>query len=391
MNSSLHLSIAASTHPAQNSASGVLAFLDSVGSIRTISPIGPAALIFTQGDPANELFHVQEGTVRKSVLSRDGREVVVAVLGPGDFFGEECIAGQPFRIATASALTEGALLAVEKEQMFRMLHRYAQLTDWFLSQTLARLTRIEDDLADLRSNPGEKRLARTLLLLARYGKKDEDRRILPRLSQTMLAEMVGTTRSRVNFFMNRFKRQGLIDYDDDSLTINHALRRIVDEDEAFGPHWAACLVNHDRPHLGRPPVDRQKSLGKAPLDRRDQDECLPPLLTAASASIVQEELVPNDGCGFSLHRPCDLHGPGAQFPHRRQMDQSDDIEVAGCCAEPRRTRARGRPRRHESERLSRRPWPLWLQSRRTVAPRSMLGGDRASNEAYDGPKGFSIA
>ncbi len=165
--------------------------------------------------------------------------------GPGDFFGEECLAGQPFRIATASALTEGALLAVEKEQMLRLLHRSASLTDWFLSQTFARLTRIEDDLADLRSNPGEKRLARTLLLLARYGKKDEDQRILPRLSQTMLAEMVGTTRSRVNFFMNKFKRQGLIDYDDGSLIINRGLRRVVDEDVCVCSAPRAAAVHRE--------------------------------------------------------------------------------------------------------------------------------------------------
>src|SRR6185369_7253607 len=158
-------------------------------------------------------------------------EAVIAVLGPGDFFGEECLAGKPLRISTACALTDVTLLVIEKQEMFRMLHRYAPLADWFLSHTLARLTRIEDDLADQRCNPSEKRLARTLLLLARYGKNGEKQRVLPTLSQTMLAEMVGTTRSRVNFFLNKFKKQGFIDYDDNVLTINDTLRHVVQEAE----------------------------------------------------------------------------------------------------------------------------------------------------------------
>jgi CRP-like cAMP-binding protein len=232
MNSSLQWSVAAPTPTAQ-APFDFPAFLDSVGTIRTIAPDGPSGLIFAQGDPATEVLHIQEGTVKKSVLSRDGKEAVVAILGPGDIFGEECLAGQPLRLSTACALTEGTLFVIEKQEMFRMLHRYAPLVDWFLSHTLARLNRIEDDLADQRCNPTEKRLARTLLLLARYGKKDDHQRILPKLSQTMLAEMVGTTRSRVNFFMNKFKRQGFIDYDEAGLTIKRALSRVVQENEPY--------------------------------------------------------------------------------------------------------------------------------------------------------------
>jgi CRP/FNR family cyclic AMP-dependent transcriptional regulator len=232
MNRSLHLPAAAPARPPQDPSFDLPSFLDSVGTIRTVCPDGSSAVIFSQGDPATEVLHIQEGTVTKSVLSREGKEAVVAILGPGDFFGEECLAGQPLRMSTACALTEGTLLVIEKQEMFRMLHGNAPLVDWFLSHTLARLNRIEDDLADQRCNLTEKRLARTLLLLARYGKKEDQQRVLPKLSQTMLAEMVGTTRSRINFFMNKFKRQGLIDYDDAGLTINRSLLRVVDENES---------------------------------------------------------------------------------------------------------------------------------------------------------------
>jgi CRP/FNR family transcriptional regulator, cyclic AMP receptor protein len=230
MSSPLHSSREASASQTDHEGPNIPAFFDAVGTIRSIFPSGPSALIYSQGDPAHDVFHVQEGTVKKSVLSRDGREAVVAVLGPGDFFGEECLAGQPLRMATASALTEGTLLVIEKREMFRLLHGSAPIADWFLSHTLARLRRIEDDLADQRCNPGEKRLARALLLLARYGKNGEQQRVLPKLSQTMLAEMVGTTRSRVNFFLNKFKRQGFINYADGNLTVTNSLHRVVDEE-----------------------------------------------------------------------------------------------------------------------------------------------------------------
>jgi len=210
----------------------VPAFLDAVGTVRRMSPEPSKAVIYSQGDPADQVFHIQHGTVKKSVLSRDGRDTVIAVLGPGDFLGEECLAGQQLRTATASSLTEGSLLVIEKQEMLRLLHGHAPIADWFLSHTLARLTRIEDDLADQRCNLTEKRLARTLLLLARYGQHGESQWTLPTLSQTMLAEMVGTTRSRVNFFLNKFKRQGFIAYDDNFLTINRTLQHVVWENES---------------------------------------------------------------------------------------------------------------------------------------------------------------
>jgi CRP-like cAMP-binding protein len=220
--------------PAAPSADAASAFLQPIGRIRAFSPEGSAAIIFAQGDPAAEVYLLRSGTVRKSVLARDGREMVVDILGPGDFFGEECLAGRPFRVATACALSDGRALAVRKDQMLRLLHRSAPLADWFLSQTLARLTRIEDDLADQRTNSSEKRLARILLSLARHGRTDEEHCIVPRLSQSMLAEMVGTTRSRVNVFMNKFKREGLIEYGEATLTIKRALRRVVDAEREVG-------------------------------------------------------------------------------------------------------------------------------------------------------------
>jgi len=226
----ISLPVATPTGFSQDATPALPAFLHSVGRIRAISPDGSSGLIFAQGDPAIELLHIQSGTVKKSVLSRDGREALVAVLGPGDFFGEECLAGHSLRMSTASALTDVTLLAIEKHEMLQMLHRNPPLADWFLSHTLARLNRIEDDLADQRCNPTEKRLARTLLLLARYGRKEEQQHVLPKLSQTMLGEMVGTTRSRINFFMNKFKRQGFIEYDDEQLTIKNELRRVVHHD-----------------------------------------------------------------------------------------------------------------------------------------------------------------
>jgi CRP/FNR family cyclic AMP-dependent transcriptional regulator len=220
--------------PAPMCSDAAFAFLQPVGTLRPFSPDGGGSVIFAQGDPATEVYHLRSGTVRKSVLARDGREVIVDILGPGDFFGEECLAGRSFRASTACALSEGTVLVVKKDQMVHLLHRCAPLADWFLSRTLARLTRIEDDLADQRTNPSEKRLARILLSLARHGRKDEEHCVLPILSQATLAAMVGTTRSRVNVFMNRFKRQGLVDYNECTLTIKRGLRRIVEEEGEVG-------------------------------------------------------------------------------------------------------------------------------------------------------------
>jgi CRP/FNR family transcriptional regulator, cyclic AMP receptor protein len=201
------------------------AFLDSAGIARSIQKYARSAVIFSQGDPATDVLYIQNGSVKLSVLSRTGKEAVIAVLGKGDFFGEGCLAGQPRRIATASAMSASTVLVIEKAQMLEMLHTQTALAERFLAHMLARNIRVEEDLVDHLFNSSEKRLARMLLLLARYGKADRPLRI-PKMSQETLAEMVGTTRSRVNFFMNKFRDLGFIEYDGD-ITVNSSLLTVV--------------------------------------------------------------------------------------------------------------------------------------------------------------------
>jgi len=203
------------------------AFLSSPGVDKRRADYAAATAIFAQGDPADTVLYIQQGSVKLSVLSQAGKEAVVGVLGPGDFFGEGALAGQPVRLATATAMTASQILVVPKRQMIRLLHQQHALSDRFIAHMLARNTRLEEDLVDQLFNASEKRLARTLLLLARYGKPDGPRRVLPRISQEVLAEMVGTTRSRVNFFMNKFRRLGFIDYNGASLKVHHALLSVV--------------------------------------------------------------------------------------------------------------------------------------------------------------------
>jgi CRP/FNR family cyclic AMP-dependent transcriptional regulator len=187
---------------------------------------GPAATIFAQGDPATSVMYIERGAVRLSVLSHAGKEAVVALLDADHFFGEGCLAGQSQRMATATAMAPCTILAVEKQEMVRQLHAHPSFADRFLSHMLTRNIRIEEDLIDHLFNSSEKRLARTLLLLARYGEHQPSHRALPRVSQELLAEMVGTTRSRVNFFMNKFRKLGFIDYNG-GLKINDSLLRVV--------------------------------------------------------------------------------------------------------------------------------------------------------------------
>jgi CRP-like cAMP-binding protein len=182
--------------------------------------------IFTQGDPAISVMYVAHGTVRLSVLSHAGKEAVIAVLEDNHFFGEGCLVGQPHRMATASAMAASTIVIVEKPEMVRQLHARPGLADLFLTHMLARNIRIEEDLIDQLFNSSEKRLARTLLLLARYGEPEASHRTLPRVSQETLAEMVGTTRSRVNFFMNKFRKLGFIEYNG-GLKINNSLLSVV--------------------------------------------------------------------------------------------------------------------------------------------------------------------
>jgi CRP/FNR family transcriptional regulator, cyclic AMP receptor protein len=201
-------------------------FLDSVGIARKMVKYRRAEVIFTQGDPCEHVLYIQKGGVKLSVLSKAGREAVVAMLGPGEFFGEGCLAGQPVRMGSATATTDSTILLVDKDQMVRLLHKQHALSDRFIAHMLARNIRIEEDLIDQLFNSSEKRLARTLLLLARYGKQDSPVRAVPKISQETLAEMVGTTRSRVNFFMKKFQRLGFIDYKD-GLKVNNALLTVV--------------------------------------------------------------------------------------------------------------------------------------------------------------------
>ena len=198
-------------------------FLDSAGIKRRITKFARSAVVFSQGDPATDVFYVQLGSIKLSVLSRTGKEAVVAILGPGDFFGEGCLAGQPRRMATASVLSASTVLVIEKPQM---LHKEPDLADRFLTHMLARNIRIEEDLIDQLFNSSEKRLARALLLLARYGKEDQPLP-LPKLSQETFAEMVGTTRSRVNFFMNKFRDLGFIEYNGGDIKVNSSLLTVV--------------------------------------------------------------------------------------------------------------------------------------------------------------------
>jgi CRP/FNR family transcriptional regulator, cyclic AMP receptor protein len=204
----------------------VRAFLASTGVPRRVGRFVRDAVVFAQGAQANNVFYIQEGGVKLSVLSSAGREAVVAMLGPGDFFGEGCLAGQPRRMGTATAMAATTVLRLPKRDMMRTLHEHPEFSDRFIAHMLVRNIRIEEDLVDQLFNSSEKRLARTLLLLARYGKEDTIHRVLPKLSQETLAEMVGTTRSRVNFFMNKFRKLGFIEYNG-GLKINSSLLSIV--------------------------------------------------------------------------------------------------------------------------------------------------------------------
>ena len=188
------------------------AFLESAGVARTIVDYRRSQKLYSQGDIASTVMYIQKGGVKLSVVSETGKEAVVALLGPGDFFGEGCLAGVPFRMGTATAITPTTVLVIEKKEMIRVLHEEHKLSDRFIAYLLTRNIRVEEDLVDQLFNSIEKRLARALLLLARYGKQDQPQKMLPKVSQETLAEMVGTTRSRINMFMNKFRKLGFIHY-----------------------------------------------------------------------------------------------------------------------------------------------------------------------------------
>jgi CRP/FNR family cyclic AMP-dependent transcriptional regulator len=204
----------------------VHSFLDSAGVRRKISEFRRKETILAQGDASKNVMYIQRGGVKLTVVNETGKEAVVAILGPGDFLGEGCLAGQTICMATATAMTSSTVLVIEKNEMLRLLHKEHGLSDRFISYMLARNIRVQEDLIDQLFNSSEKRLARTLLLLARLGRESQPQKILPRVSQEMLAEMIGTTRSRVNFFMNKFRKLGFITYDAE-IHINSSLLSVV--------------------------------------------------------------------------------------------------------------------------------------------------------------------
>jgi len=202
------------------------AYFASVGVARKVVEYRKSEKAYSQGDPATHVLYIQQGGVKLSVVNPVGKEAVVAVLGPGDFFGEGCLASLSVRRETAAALTPATVLAIQKNEMIRALHAKRAFSDRFISYMLSRNIHIEEDLIDQLFNSSEKRLARTLLQLTRYGRQEEPQKMLPNVSQEMLGKMIGTTRARVNFFMTKFRKLGFIGYDG-GLHINPSLLNVV--------------------------------------------------------------------------------------------------------------------------------------------------------------------
>jgi CRP-like cAMP-binding protein len=203
-----------------------LVFLATVGLNRTITQCPPDHKIFSQGNPSDAVFYIQKGRVKLTIISEQGKEAVIAILGAGDFLGEACLMGQVLRVASATAIVPSAILRIEKGEMLRVLQKERALSGLFIAHLLSRNLRIEEDLVDQLFNSTEKRLARTLLLLARYGKEGKPETVVPEIDQETLAEMIGVTRERVNFFMNKFRKLGFIDYNGE-LHIHSSLLNIV--------------------------------------------------------------------------------------------------------------------------------------------------------------------
>jgi CRP/FNR family transcriptional regulator, cyclic AMP receptor protein len=201
-------------------------FLTKVGEGRTIADYRKNQKVFSQGDPADSIFYIQNGKVKLTVISKQGKEAVVGILGTADFFGEGCLAGQPLRMATATAMSACSIARLEKRSTVRVLHDEPTFSELFLTYLLARNIRLEEDLVDQLFNSSEKRLARVLLLLANFGKEGKPEPVIAKISQETLAEIIGTTRSRVSYFMNKFRRLGLIDYNG-GLQVHSSLLNIV--------------------------------------------------------------------------------------------------------------------------------------------------------------------
>lgn len=201
-------------------------FLATIGEGRKIVAFPKEQAIFAQGDPTDAVFYIQKGKVKLTVVSKTGKEATIGILGDGDFFGEGSLAGQPLRMGSATAMTNCTVLRIEKKAMMHALHREHAFSDMFVAYLLARNIRYEEDLVDQLFNSSEKRLARVLLLLAHFGKEGTPETVVPKISQETLAEMVGTTRSRVSFFMNRFRRLGFIRYNG-GLQVHSSLLHVV--------------------------------------------------------------------------------------------------------------------------------------------------------------------
>jgi CRP/FNR family cyclic AMP-dependent transcriptional regulator len=201
-------------------------FLAKIGGDRTTTFYRPNQTVFAQGDPADSVFYIEKGKVQVSVLSKRGKEAVLAILGPGDFFGEGALNGQPQRMASVATMTECSIVRLERAAMLQALHDEPRFSDLFISYLLHRSARAEEDMIDQLFNSSEKRLARILLLLANFGKEGKPEPVIPRISQETLAEMVGTTRSRVSSFMNKFRRLGLIEYNGE-LSVHTSLLNVV--------------------------------------------------------------------------------------------------------------------------------------------------------------------
>ena len=201
-------------------------FLSKVGAGRSIADYRKNQIIFSQGDPADAVFYVQKGKIKLTVVSKQGKEAVVGILGSSDFFGEGCLAGQQQRMATATALAECSIVRLEKRAATRVIHDEPEFSELFLAYVLSRNIRIEEDLVDQLFNSSEKRLARVLLLLANFGKDGKPQQVIPKMSQETLAEIIGTTRPRVSFFMNKFRKLGFVDYNG-GLEVHSSLLSVV--------------------------------------------------------------------------------------------------------------------------------------------------------------------
>ena len=206
-------------------------FLSKVNGGRAISNYRKDQIVYTQGDPADSVFYIQSGKVKKTVVSEQGKEAVVALLGTGDFFGEGCLTGQPLRLGTVSAMAECVIVRITKADITRVIHEEIEFAELFIAHLLARNMRVEEALVDQLFNSSEKRLARMLLLLANFGKEGQPVPIIAKISQETLAEMIGTTRSRVSFFMNKFRELGFVNYDDHQIEVHSSLLNVILHDK----------------------------------------------------------------------------------------------------------------------------------------------------------------